>query len=206
MQTQAEPKLMAHGVIRFMAVLFLLAFRVEGLDTAGCMLHVRNFDQAKLTRVTWTAAIMQYEYIPDGARPFKIRIEFNSVGFGGSKGTTYIGAMIQNVGHSFRDDVAGRVADFPALGVYLSSLRSDFSDSSHGVRLNVDPAAYPKFGRVFENVDGLGYSAKNVYTRQNITPTSPNGPVRITWTVTRRSVVPNPVGNFRKLSITNGFP
>ena len=106
--------------------------------------------------------------------------------------------MIQNVGHTFADDAFGRVGLFPGLGIYFSSLRRDFADSSHGVHLNLDPATFPKFGRVFEDVDALGSSAKNIYTRRGIPAASPAKPVRITWTVTRRNVVKDPAGEYSK--------
>ncbi|MBF8294007.1 MAG: hypothetical protein HW389_552 [Bacteroidetes bacterium] len=79
--------------------------------------------------------------------------------------------MVQNLGHSFNDDVVGTqfgsnptITNFPAVGLYISSLQSTWSDSSHestwsdsshGLKLLANPTAYPKIGRVFENIDNL---------------------------------------------------
>jgi hypothetical protein len=64
--------------------------------------------------------------------------------------------------------------------------------------LNVDPKMSPDFGRVFENVDGLGHSAKNIYTRQDVGAPTPAQPIRVQWTVTRGQTVVDPQGNYSK--------
>jgi hypothetical protein len=165
-------------------------------DTAGSMLHVdyNHFNHPYLTQLTWKAEIAEYNYIPAGLESFRPRIEFNSVGFGGSVGICYVGAMIQNLGHSFTDDAVGSSGPFPAVGLYLTSLHPEWPDSFHGVSLNADPALPPRYGRIFENVDGLGYSAKNIYTRQNIG----DPPVVIRWTVSKLGTITNPPANLSK--------
>jgi hypothetical protein len=163
------------------------------------MLHVQNFYQPHLTQLTWTAHISEYDTVPAGANPFKIRIEFNSVGFMGSSGILYVGAMIQDVGHTFPDDAYGSATTFPAVGLYFSSFQSNLSDSQNGVALNATPTVYPLFGRIFENIDQLGGSSgKNIYTRENLGIPMPTSPIVVQWVVTKRDTVTNPVGNYSK--------
>jgi hypothetical protein len=164
------------------------------MDTAGCMLNTQGISIPRLTQLMWTAEVLEYETGPIGP----LRIEFNRVGFMGTSGIMYVGAMIQNVGHQFLDDAVGSARVFPALGLYFSSLQPTFTDSQHGVQLNATPGSYPQFGRVFENVDNLGYSAKNVYTRQGVGTPTVAKPVTIKWTVERGLTVSNPVGNYSK--------
>jgi hypothetical protein len=108
-------------LLSFLALSLLLpVLRLDAKDTAGCMLHTVSFNHARLTQLTWTAEIKQYDSVPTSGHPFKIRIEFNEVGFAGSKGASHVGAMIQNVGHTFADDAFGRIGSFPGLGIYFS--------------------------------------------------------------------------------------
>ncbi len=179
-------------------------------NTAGVMLHVdpARFNHPHLIQLTWKAEISEYEYVPLSSYPFRIRIEFNSVGFKG-RGTDNpycsVGAMIMNLGHEFANDIVGSqfsappsITSFPALGLYLSSLQSTWADSYHGLQLLIDPNTPPRFGRVFENVDNLGYSAKNIYTRENVGNATPTAPITVKWTVTKGDTVVNPQGNFSK--------
>lgn len=204
--TQKKVFLMANR-FWFSLVLFASALSSSELiadNTAGSMLHVdpAKFNHANLTQLTWKAEIYEYEYLPLTPLTFRIRIEFNSVGFMG-RGTSNpycnVGVMVQNLGHSFNDDIVGTqfgniptITSFPAVGLYISSLQSTWPDSSHGLKLVDAPSAYPKFGRVFENVDNLGYSAKNIYTRQNIGSPSLLAPITVRWTVTKKGTVVNP--------------
>ena len=185
-------RLLAFGVV------LAAASALFGADTAGCMLHVKGFSRQKLTQLTWTAQISEYDTAPAGGNPFKVRIEFNCVGFMGKSGNMYVGTMIQNVGHQFADDAFGAATTFPALGLNLSSLQSTFSDSKHGVQLNVLPSKYPQFGRIFEDVDHLGYSAKNIYSRQTVGVPTIAKPIIVQWTVTKGSTAVNPAGNYSK--------
>ena len=184
----------------FVIGLSLLSPRAHAYNTAGSMLHVDStaFSHDGLVQLTWTGEISEYDYVDSPDDPFRIRIEFNNVGFQGPAGICYVGDMIQNVGHTFPDDYEGSVTAFPALGLYITSLQSTWPDSFHGVNLNADPSVPPEFGRVFENVDGLGFSAKNIYTRQNVGQPTPDQPITVQWTVTKGDTVVNPQGNFSK--------
>ena len=176
--------------------------------TDGCILHPISFNHPNLTQLTWTAEIYEYDYIPSGDNPFRIRIEFNSVGFMGNGADypyCYVGAMIQNLEHHFENDIVGSqftdpptIMRFPALGLYLSSLHSDWDDNYHGVELLADPDTYPQFGRVFEDVDGYGHIGKNIYTRENVGNVSLENPIRVKWTITKGETVTNPLGNYSK--------
>ena len=192
-----------------LAVAALTAQSASAENTAGCMLHVNaaQFNHPGLTKLTWQATVSEYDYISSASNPFRLRIEFNSVGFMGSGGICYVGAMIQNVGHAFPDDAYDRnITSFPGLGLYLTSLQPDWPDSGHGVSLNVDPTAGPHFGRIFENIDYLGHSGKNIYTRLNIGNASPLKPITIRWTVTKGDTVVNPPGNFSRDLSGNWVP
>jgi len=110
-------------------VLCTIAPPVLAYNTAGTMLHVdpAAFNHAGLTSLTWATEISEYEHRSD---PFRYRIEFDSVGFSGSEGITYVSAMVQNVGHEFENDIVGSrdadppsIVEFPALGIYFSSVR-----------------------------------------------------------------------------------
>ncbi|MDP2887040.1 MAG: T9SS type A sorting domain-containing protein [Ignavibacteria bacterium] len=208
---------------RFWIILVLFASTLLNNDlladnTAGSMLHVdpAKFNHPNLIQLTWKAEIYEYEYVPLSPYTFRIRIEFNSVGFMG-RGTSYpycwVGVMVQNLGHSFNDNVVGTqfgsnptITNFPAVGLYISSLQSTWSDSSHGLKLLANPTAYPKIGRVFENIDNLGYSGKNIYTRQNIGSPSPSAPITVRWTVTKKGTVVNPPDSLSRNLSGNWIP
>lgn len=167
-----------------------------GDDTAGCMVQLNGFSHQRLTELTWTAEITEYDTAPPADN--LVRIEYNFVNFTAGSKTMDVAAMIQNVGHLFSDDAFGTISNFPALGLYFSSLQKTFSDSQHGVQLNVSPTNGPQFGRIFENVDRLGYSAKNVYTRTKVGTPSIKTPVIVQWIVTRGDTVVDPSGNYSK--------
>jgi hypothetical protein len=169
-------------------------------DTAGCMLHVdpSRFNHGNLVQLTWQAQIFEYDFTPTDPNPFKIRIEFNSVGFGGRNGIHYVGAMIQNVAHTFSDDAYGQIDPFPALGLYLSSLNQNWPDSFHGLSINCDTTQPPRFGRCFQDIDWLELCGKNIYTRQNVGNPSPSTSVTVRWTVTKGDTVVNPQGNLSR--------
>lgn len=192
-----------------LAVLMLLVFLITtmvsealALNTAGSMLHLdpARFNHRNLTQLTWKAQIYEYDYTPFGSDPFRIRIEFNSVGFVDSTylHACYVGAMIQNVGHTFPDDASTNIGVFPALGLYFTSLQADLPNSAYGVTLYADPTKPPLFGRCFQNIDGTGFSGKNIYTRQNVGTPSLANPITVRWTVTKGETVINPQGNFSK--------
>ncbi len=203
--------------ILFLSASTLLSNELLADNTAGSMLHVdpAKFNHPNLIQLTWKAEIYEYEYVPLSPYPFRIRIEFNSVGFMG-RGTSYpycyVGAMVQNVGHSFNNDVVDRngsnptITNFPAVGLYISSLQTTWSDSSHGLKLVANPTSYPRFGRVFENVDNLGYSGKNIYSRQNVGSPTLSAPITIRWTVTKKGTVVNPQDSLSRNLTGNWIP
>jgi hypothetical protein len=53
------------------------------MDTAGSMMHVDpiQFNRLDLTQLTWKATVSEYEYNESTPHGFRLRIEFNSVGF-----------------------------------------------------------------------------------------------------------------------------
>jgi len=194
----------------------LIAFsgKLYAENTAGSMLHVdpARFNHPNLTALTWRADIREYDYDANAPNGFRLRIEFNSVSFMGSNSTKFhgVGAMIQNVGHSFQNDAVAipgsTITTFPALGLYLTSLNSAWADSQHGVKLLVDPDTWPRFGRVFENVDNIGNIGKNIYPRNNTGLPSVSNPITVRWTVTKTGTVTDPVQNLSKDLAGNWVP
>jgi hypothetical protein len=171
--------------------------------TAGCRLDLdgTKFNHAGLTQLTWTANIVQYDFVPSPPNPFEMRLESNSIGFSGETGTCSLSIEIEDSGHSFADDIVGSqlsdpptITTFPALGLAFSSLQPSWPDDGHGVALLADPLLSPKFGRVFEDVDGAGTLAKNIYTREALATL----PVTVKWTVTKGDTVVNPEGSLAK--------
>lgn len=146
--------------IRRIVPVVLLVSPLFAYDTVGCALHIdpSRFNHANLVELTWTADILEDDTVPTGFNPFKLRLDFafpQFMGAGLVPGDTYpfmaVTTAVQNVGHSFADDAVGRTTTFPAVGLYLSSLQSRLADSQHGVRLNANEAAFPNYGRIFED-------------------------------------------------------
>jgi len=173
-------------------------------NTSGCMLHVDNayFNHNNLIKLTWKSDIIEYDYVTN---QYRLRIEFNSVGFQGSQGICYVGAMIQNVAHNFNPDIVGSaftnpqtITNYPALGIYFTSLHTDWLDNKHGVKCLNDNNIYPNFARVFENVDNLGGLGKNIYSRVNLIQPGINYPVSIKWIVSKKGTITNPLENLSK--------
>src|SRR5580765_2282766 len=185
------------------------------IDTVGCVLHVdpAKFNHGQLIELTWKADILEYDYLPSGSNPFKLRIDFifpqfMGRGFGLGDNYPYLGitTAVQNVGHSFADDAVGHAMTFPGLGLYLSSLQSNLRDDQHGVRLNANLLSFPNYGRIFENVDSLGYSAKNIYSRENVGTPSPASPITVRWTVRKMETTTTPPTNLSKNLNGNWVP
>jgi hypothetical protein len=178
-----------------------------GYDSAGCTVHVdpSKFNRPGLTELTWTSEIAEFSDTPAGSNPFKLLVDsmyvrFAGRGFGPSDrrpGLT-IAAVIQNAGHSFEDDAVNKIVPFRGLGVYLSSLEPTLSDQQHGVRVNADAKTFPSFGRFFENVNGLGLSAKNIYSRETLGMPSPEKPLSIRWTIRKMETTTTPPANLSK--------
>ena len=191
----------------YFIILMLLLFQNYGLsyNTVGSMLNSQNFYQQNLTKLTWSASVEEYQFIPDGNGNFYVRIEFNSANFVGDNGWASVGAMIQNVSHDFTPGILGTqfgpspsISNIPGLGLYLSHLRTDIPNNKQGVELLTNSNNFPRFAHVFEDVDALGVSAKNIYTRDIISEPSLDSPHMITWTVEKVGTVTNPIGNFSR--------
>lgn len=185
-------------------VAFLFAVKGFCYNTSGCALHVDQayFFHQNLIKLTWKGDILEYDFVQN---QYRLRLDFAFIGFQGSQGICYLASAIQNIGHNFTPDITGSqfanpqtITNFPALGLYFSSLQSTWPDSKHGVKALANNTTYPKFSRVFENVDNLGYSAKNIYTRDNIIQPSVNFPVSVKWTITKTGTVANPTENLSK--------
>jgi hypothetical protein len=197
---------------RFILLLYGWSNIILAQNTAGSMLNIdaTQFNHPNLTQLTWKAEITEYEYLQTN---FRLRIEFNQVNFMGRGFPCSVGVMIQNLGHSFINDAAASrfgasptSNEFPALGFYFSSWETTWGDSLHGVLLHADPNSYPYLGRVFEDISYNGYSAKNIYTKQNVGTPSLTSPIIVRWAVTKTSTVSNPSGNLSKDMNGNWVP
>lgn len=185
---------------------FVSPFLARAYDTVGVKIIPYNFNQNNLTEIKWKAKIYEYQYnyyknyIP-------LRFEYNSVKLKGSEGVAHIGAMIQNLLHKFNDGDC-TVGEMPGgLGMYFTTLdrnsvyRNDGKSipiNLVGLKLNVNPDSFPKFRRVFQDIDGLGVVGNNIYSNEAVAIPSENLPVNIEWTVKRGNLVENPSGNLAK--------
>ena len=191
-----------NNVIRTAIALLATASTLFGKDTAGSTMRVKSFSHPGLTKLTWTAQISEYESKEQTNDQPYIRIEFNQVHFRGHRGIMDVGAMIQNVSHTFADDAYGATsAQPPALGLYFTALQTEkpeLKDSEYGVQLNVPPTKGPHFGRMFEDVDGGGHIGKNVYSRAYVGKPAAAKPVVVRWMVTKGSQAVDPPGQFSR--------
>ncbi|MFH1418717.1 MAG: Ig-like domain-containing protein [Planctomycetota bacterium] len=181
------------GLIAFLVVLVIGAQRALAINTAGCGVGPINFHQENLTAIEWTSTMLEYEGNPGAG--FLLRLDFHFVEMVGSSGSPAFTTAIQNVYHVFDDDYVGIPSAVPGLNLYWSSLLPGLQD---GVQLDADPLAFPYFGRVFENVDGIGDVGNNIYNRTILGVPSPADPIVVTWSVERFGIVTDPAGQFTR--------
>ena len=127
-------------------------------------------------------------------------VGFMGRGNGTAKPTPFlvVATAVQNVRHPFSDDSMQIPKPYPALGIYLSSVQPTLSDSQHGVRLNANTGTFPEYGRNFSNVNGMGYSARNIYSRRDLGSPTRDRPISVRWTVRKVKTVTNPPLNLSR--------
>jgi hypothetical protein len=153
------------------------------------MLTAQGLSQENLVAAEWSASFPEYQ------SSMLLRIEFNGVGFVGPMGGTSVGAMVMNLCHDFDNDSVTMRRHFPGFSLYFSSLRKDLLT---GVELLADPAKLPRFRRIFENVDGMGFAGVNIYNTTPLREPKRNKPVTLRWNVERGKEIDDPVGNYHR--------
>ena len=162
-------------------------YRVYGIDTVGSYLRPINFYQEDLTAIEWTSTMEEYE--GQAGPDFLLRLDFHFVEMEGVAGNRGFTTAIQNVYHTFLDDQVIIPPPSPGLNLYWSSLLPGLPN---GVALDADPFVPPYFGRVFENVDGIGNIGNNIYNRATLGVPLPTNPIEVRWSVRRIGVETNP--------------
>jgi hypothetical protein len=163
--------------------------RVYGIDTVGSYLWPIDFNHGNLTAIEWTSTMEEYE--GQAGPDFRLRLDFHFVEMQGVAGNRALTTGIQNVYHTFLDDQVMNPPPppSPGLNLYWSSLLPGLPD---GVALDADPLIPPYFGRVFENVDGIGNIGNNIYNRATLGIPLPTNPIEVRWSVRRIGVETNP--------------
>lgn len=174
-------------------IVFGITAPVSAMDTAGCRVFPINFYHENLIAIEWTSELFEYDPAPEPDRP--LRLDFHWVEMVGASGSPVLRTAIQNVYHIFEDDYVGIPAITPGLNLYWSSWLSDLQD---GVQLDANPEQPPRFGRVFENIDGMGYVGNNIYNRESLRIPSPANPLLIQWRIERVGIVTDPPGQFTR--------
>jgi purple acid phosphatase-like protein len=167
----------------------LCGTRVGAYDTTGVNASPHNFSQPNLTEIKWKAAVSEYD---QGT----LRIEFNSISFN----DTYLNTMLQNLLHVYNDGDCN-VSSLPGgLEFYFSVIDqlTRTPPNLAGIRLDADPNAFPKFRRIFQNIDGGGDVGNNVYSNQAAAVPSPATPPVLEWHILRGNTVVNPSGNLKR--------
>jgi hypothetical protein len=171
----------------------------------GINLGPYNFHQNKIVEINWKSDILEYESNNySGTNIIPLRIEFNSLGFQGEKGGLPVGVMIQNLLHKY-DEASCTVDSMPGgVELYFSVLDRNLLDNDTtndiigGVKLDADPNTFPKFRRVFQDIDGLSIVGNNIYANDAVVVPDKQTPPTIEWKVKRGSLVTNPAGNLHK--------
>lgn len=178
---------------RFVCAFLALLGWTQSTHAAATHVIPISFHQQGLVAIEWTSAIVEY----DGAsgNDFRIRLDFHFVEMQGALGAPAFTTAIQNVYHVFGDDSVGIPQVFPGMGLYWSSLLPGLPD---GVQLNANPVQSPNFGRIFENVDGIGDIGNNIYSRQSLELPSIGNPTVVHWSVQRVGIVSNPSGQLTR--------
>ncbi len=163
--------------------------KCHSADTAGVMLAASGFNQPNLVSAQWHAVVPEYESTAS------LRIEFNSINFWGSGGGMRVNAMAMNLCHDYVEDSTSVTSRSPGFSLYFSSF---YENINEGMESLADPTVSPRFKRIFENVDGLGYTGCNLYNTQPIREPAANNPVELVWNVSRGNSVVDPQGQFSK--------
>lgn len=203
---------------RTLPVLFILIFSFKicysQLITYGSSIR-SILNEENLTKLCISATINEYEWVNNdpNSNNFYLRFDFNSSFFVGDEGATAIGFALQNLSHDFEPGSVGSgfimnptITTTPGLGFYFTHLNPAIPNSKQGLELLANFDSYPRFSHVFEDVDALGSSGKNVYTRDIIEPPQTNLPLKVKWIIEKQDEVTDPIGNFSKDLDGNWIP
>ncbi|HJQ83990.1 MAG TPA: fibronectin type III domain-containing protein, partial [Candidatus Binatia bacterium] len=171
-----------------------LAYDTVGVDAR----QPSGFNVPNVVEMRWKSAVSEFDF----ATPAYLRIEFNAMEFAGPSGATSIGSMIQNLLHQYVEAASPcDPVNIPGgLELYFSTI-----DNLHitppyvaGIRLDANPNTFPRFRRIFQNIDGSGDVGNNLYNNDSLATPAISAPVIIEWHIRRGVTVTNPTGNLKK--------
>ena len=191
----------------FCTVLFT-AIPAVAYDTVGVNATPSGFNQPRITEMRWTASVTEFVNTDPGTGD--LRIEFNGASFSGRLGGMSLGVMIQNLLHKY-PDASCTVDSMPGgLELYFSVIddlnRGANPDAVAGIALDADPASFPSFARIFQDIDGLRIVGNNIYATAPIGLPRITAPVTIQWHLRRGSLVTNPAGSLKRDIECNWVP
>lgn len=203
-------------IIYFASPMLARAYDTEGYESVAVGVNISpyNFNQNNLVEIKWKSKILEYQsnaygLQSDGNKSNTIpgRIEFNSVKLQGSEGVANIGAMIQNLVHEF-DNGACETAKFTGgLEMYFTVMDSSslgrndgksIANNLVGLKLKTNPDIFPKFRKMFVDIDSLGIVGNNIYNTESLGVPSEKLPITIEWNIKRGNLIKNPSGNLAK--------
>jgi len=189
-------------LILVISLIFTVVFTTSSFayDTIGVQVTPYKFSQQNITGISWKADIYEFEYND----PSVWRLEFNSLRFKGAKGEMAAGAWIQNILHQYKE-ASCNVDSLPGgLELYFTSMDQNMvdNDSSNdiiiGLRLDSNPNSFPRFRRVYQNIDYSQIVGNNIYSNDEIIKPNQKNPPTIEWNFNRGSLVTDPAGNLHK--------
>jgi len=165
-----------------------------------------------INELSWKAEIREYgiNYYPSSYPVsswhdyIALRFDYNCVTLmnKAETDTMNICFALQNVMHNYNNDACSYPSNTPG-GMELYFSLQDGRESQKnivmgGVKLDANPDSYPKFRRIFQDIDGLGMVGNNIYANEIIGVPSPSNPITIEWKLIRGNIITNPSGNLRK--------
>ena len=203
-------------IIAFASPISTRAYDTEGYESVAVGVNVSpyNFNQNHLVEIKWKSTILEYQSNTYGlesggnkSTTIPGRIEFNSVKLQGSEGVSNIGAMIQNLIHEFDNGACETAKIIGGLEMYFTVMDSSslgrndgksIANNLVGLKLKANPDVFPKFRKMFVNIDSLGIVGNNIYNTESLGVPSEKSPITIEWNIKRGNLIKNPSGNLAK--------
>ncbi len=205
-------------IVLILIIVFIIIFTNQSLayDSAGIQINPDdNFflsNYKNINELSWKAEIREYgiNYYPSSYPVsswhdyIALRFDYNCVTLmnKAETDTMNICFALQNVMHNYNNDACSYPSNTPG-GMELYFSLQDGRESQKnivmgGVKLDANPDSYPKFRRIFQDIDGLGMVGNNIYANEIIGVPSPSNPITIEWKLIRGNIITNPSGNLRK--------
>jgi Purple acid Phosphatase, N-terminal domain len=166
-----------------------------GENTAGVFASPYAFNQPNLVEIRWTTAVPAFDSLVN-----LLRSEFNGVALTGPSGTIGLVTMLQNTLHQYPDGSCAPPAQPLGLELYFRVFDTPELDPPlfAGMRLDSDPDVFPRFRRIFANIDMRDRIGNSVYNNDAIGTPREAQPVLIEWHVQRGNLVTDPMGDVMK--------